>query len=143
MGTYLSDVSVDYGRGGTVVATEVIVDDLALEGTGELGSLIPLALFGLCLASSEPLFSGLTRHTTCTRARSDGETLAREPGLEDTADDVQGTGLDNTTPDGFAPPNADVDDALESERETVGGLLVERLWVETRGWFGRMRVWRG
>ena len=31
--TYLSDVSVDCSVGGTVVATEVIVDDLALEGT--------------------------------------------------------------------------------------------------------------
>jgi len=29
-GTYLSDISVDYSRGGTVIATEVIVDDLTL-----------------------------------------------------------------------------------------------------------------
>ena len=32
MGAYLGDVSVDYSRGGTVVAREVIVDDLTLEG---------------------------------------------------------------------------------------------------------------
>ena len=33
MGAYLCDVSVDYSRSGTVVAREVIVDDLTLEGT--------------------------------------------------------------------------------------------------------------
>lgn len=137
-GTYLNDVSIDCSLGGTVVATEVIIDDLTLKGTRQLGSLIPLALFGLGLTSGEPLFSGFARHATRARAGPDGETLACEPGLEDTADDIQGAGLDDTAPDRFAPPDTDVDDALEGERETVGGLLVKRLWIETRGWFGRM-----
>jgi len=34
--------------------------------------------------------------------------------------------LDSTAPDRFASPNADVDDTLKSERETICGLLVER-----------------
>ena len=89
------------------------------------------------------MFSGLAWHTACARAWSDGETLACEPGLKDTADDVQGAGLDDTAPDRFTAPDADVDDALEGERETVGGLLVKRLWIETRGWFGGMGIWRG
>ena len=32
MEAYLGDISVDYSRGGTVVAREVIVDNLTLEG---------------------------------------------------------------------------------------------------------------
>ena len=48
--------------------------------------------------------------------------------------------LVDTTPDRFAPPNADVNDASEGEREAVGGFLVKRLWVETRRWFGRTRI---
>ena len=139
----MSDVSVDYSRGGTVIATEVVVDDLTLEGTRELGSLISLALFGLGLTSSEPLFSGFAGHTACARAGSDRETLTCEPGLEDTTDDLQSTGLDNTAPDGFAPPDADVDNALKSERKPVGGLFVERLWIKTWGWFGWMGIGRG
>ena len=31
--------------------------------------------------------------------------------------------LDGTIPDRFTPPNANVDGALEDERETAGGLL--------------------
>ena len=105
--------------------------------------MIPLALLGLGLTPGESLLSGFARDTTGTGTRTDGETFACEPGLEDTADNVQGAGLDDTAPDGFAPPYANVDDALESERETVGGLFVERFWIETRGWFGRMGIGRG
>jgi hypothetical protein len=143
MGAYLGDVSVDYRRSGTVIAREVVVDDLTLKGTRQLCGLIPLALLGLGLTSCEPLFSGFTRDTTCTGAGADGETLACEPGLEDTADDVQSTGLNHTTPDRFAAPDSNVDDALESERETVGSLLIERFWVETWGWIGGMGIGRG
>jgi len=72
------------------------------------------------------LFSGFAGHTACARARSDGKTFTCKPGLEDTADDVQSAGLDSAAPDRLASPNADVDDALKSERETTCGLLVER-----------------
>ena len=71
----MSDVSVDCGGGGTIIATEVVVDDLALEGARQLDSLISLALFGLGLTSSESLFSDFARHAACARARPDGETL--------------------------------------------------------------------
>ena len=138
----MSDASVDYGRGGTVVTTEVVVNDLTLEGARELGSLIPLALFGLGLALSEPSFSGFARHAACARARSDRETLTCEPGLEDTTNDLQGAGLENTTLDGFAPPDTDVDNALKSNRKPVGRLLVERLWIKTQGRFGRTGIER-
>lgn len=124
VGTYLSDVGVDC-RGGTVVAAKVIVDDLTLKGARELGSLIPLALFCLSLTSCEPLLSGFARHATCTGAGTDGETFACEPGFKYTTDDLQSPGLNNTTTDWFTSANANVDDALEGERETIGGLFVE------------------
>ena len=53
------------------------------------------------------------------------------PDLEDTTDHIQSAGLDNTAPDRFASPNTDVDDALKSERETIGSLFVERFWIQT------------
>jgi len=126
-----------------VVTTEVVVDNQMLEGVKELGSLIPLALFGLGLVLSKPLFSGFARHAACTRARSDCKAVTCEPGLEDATDDLQSVGLDNTTPDEFAPPATGVDDALKGEGKLVGGLLVGRLWIKTRSRFGWMGTGKG
>jgi len=55
-----------------------------------------------------------------------------------TADNIQGVGLDSATPNWSASTDANIDDALESERETVGCLLVKpRFWIKAWGWFGR------
>jgi len=51
--------------------------------------------------------------------------LAREPGLKDTADDIECARLDDPAPDKLAAVDTDVDNALECEREMQGGILVE------------------
>ena len=59
--------------------------------------------------------------------------MAGEPCLKDTADDIEGSSLDNTTTDGFRAADTDVDDALEGEGKAVGGMFVV-LFREERGY---------
>jgi hypothetical protein len=81
-----------------------------------------------------PLFPGLSRGASDTKARTNGKTLASQPRLEDTSNNVKSTRLDDSSPDLLRASNADVDDALEGEAETVSGMFIKEGWVE--GWLG-------
>ena len=72
------------------------------------------------------------RQATCSGARADGKTFACESSLKDAANNIQGTSLNNTTLNGFAAPDTNVYDTLESKREMVGSLLIKRFWMEAQ-----------
>ena len=89
--------------------------------------LFPLPHLRLCLPPGYPLLTSLARHAICSDAGTDCETLARQPRLKNASDHLERPSLDNTTSDGLAAADADVDDALECEGEAVCRMLVVRL----------------
>ena len=73
--------------------------DLALERPRNRSDLFALAELCLLLAPLLALLPGLARHAVGSESRADGEAPAREPGLEDAADDVEGAGLHDAAAD--------------------------------------------
>ncbi|KAJ3576662.1 hypothetical protein NP233_g282 [Leucocoprinus birnbaumii] len=73
---------------------------------------------------------GLLLHLTCLlTCRCSRVSLAS---LEDTAHNIEGSGLSHSS-DLFTAANADIDDALEGERKSLGCVLVELGWIQDCG----------
>ena len=100
-----------------------------LQGPLELCGFFALSRLQLRRLPCLPLLLRLSRQPGGTRARAHGEPLAREPCLEDAADDIERASLDHATADVFTPPNTNIYYTLEGEGEAVGGMLIERCWV--------------
>lgn len=99
--------------------------DLPLQSSGQSCCLLSLPLFCLCIPPRLSLLPGLARYSSGTWTGTDCKTLGCEPSLEDAAHHIKCARLDHAAPDGLTPPNSNVDNALESKREPVGGVLVE------------------
>src|SRR5712691_11091586 len=99
-----------------------------LEGTRKLRSLLASTHLGLSLLPRGALLTGLPRHARRARTWPNGKPFAREPRLEDAADNVERACLYYSAADQLAAADANVDDALEGQREAVCGVLVKRLW---------------
>jgi hypothetical protein len=112
------------------------------EGTREFHSLLASAHLSLGLLPCHTLLPGLPGHARRAGARSDGKPFACEPRFGDAPYDVEGARLHYPATDELAAPYTNVDDALESERESVGGMFVERFWDQGRDGFGWMVVGR-
>lgn len=99
------------------------ISNLTLECTGKLLGLDRLDLTLPHLDEGEPacmaLLTGLAGHTAGAGAGHDCKALARQPGFQNTANNVQCASLDNTGTDRLRATHADVDDALERETESV------------------------
>ena len=104
----------------------------SFEGTRELQGLLAGTHLRLGLLPRRALLARLPWHARRAAARTNGKPLAREPRLEDAPDDVEGASLHYSATNELAASDADVDDALEREREAVGGVLVELLWDQRR-----------
>lgn len=74
----------------------------------------------LDLLTCGALLMNFSGHSCGARGWPDGETLVCGPGFEDTANNVESARLCNSAAAQLAAADADVDDALECEREKVG-----------------------
>jgi hypothetical protein len=114
----------------------------SFESTRNFHSLLASTHLGLGLLPRSTLFASFPGHTRRAGARTNGKPFARKPRLEDAPYDIKGARLHYSAADELAAPYANVDDALEGEGESVGGMLVERFWDQGRDGFGWMIVGR-
>ena len=107
---------------------------------GELLCLgLELILPHLCNGKSAPmvLLMGLIGHAACAGTGADRKSLAGEPGLDHTADNIEHACLHNGSMDGLRTMHANVDNILEGEAEVVCSGMVEAVsgvvWGEHGG----------
>jgi hypothetical protein len=112
----------------------------SFESTREFHSLLASTHLSLGLLPRCTLFASFPGHAGRTGARTNSKPFAREPRLEDAPYDIEGARLHYSAANELAAPYTNVDDALKSEGESVGSMLVKRFWDQGRDGFGWMVV---